>query len=449
MTYNKFYISIFSRIIIIVLTCFLFVYFIEKDDNMLTSVFIVFLGLVQIAYLIKYVNRTNRELAEFLTHLQQGDTSLLFNKENIEKTFKGLRNSFDKINTDVKQIKAEKEQKEHYLKYVIDNIKTGLLAFTESGDIEFVNNQAKTFLNKENLRLLNVNDLEDEFVKVLHKIKSSESTIIKKTINDNLYYLAFSSSEFKIDNKKVKLFTIHDVKQEIETNEIESWQKLTSVLTHEMMNSITPITSLAHAIKRYLKNNDKLLDQAEISNELISDIVENADIIENRGRGLLGFIDNYRTISKLPKPKFETFETGKFLHKVVQLFDNEIKEKKITVIINVKTKNLSLLADRGMIEQVIINLIKNSIEALNNISTPQIELNALIEKNQRIKIQIIDNGKGISKDVIDNVFIPFYTTKENGSGVGLPLSRQIMKLHKGSINIESEPNIQTKVNLTF
>ncbi len=449
MTYNKFYISIFSRIILIVLTCLLFVYFIERDDTMLTSVFIVFLGLVQIAYLIKYVNRTNRELAEFLTHLQQGDTSLLFSKENIEKTFKGLRNSFEKINTDVKQIKAEKEQKEHYLKYVIDNIKTGLLAFNEFGNIEFVNDQAKMFLNKENLRLLNVNELEDEFVKVLHKTKSSESTIIKKTINDNLYYLAFSSSEFKIDNKKVRLFTIHDVKQEIETNEIESWQKLTSVLTHEMMNSITPITSLAHAIKRYLKNDDKLLDQAEISNELISDIVENADIIENRGSGLLKFIDNYRTISKLPKPKFETFETGKFLHKVVQLFDNEIKEKKITVIINVDIKNLSLLADRSMIEQVIINLIKNSIEALNNISNPQIELKALIGKNQRIKIQVIDNGKGISKDVNDDVFIPFYTTKENGSGVGLPLSRQIMKLHKGSINIESEPNIQTKVTLVF
>lgn len=449
MKFNKFYISIFSRIILIVLTCLLFVYLIERDDNMLTSVFIAFLGLAQIAYLIKYVNRTNRELAEFLLHLQQGDTSVVFSKDNIEKTFKGLRNSFEKINIDVKQTKIEKEQKEHYLKYVIDNINTGLLAFNESGDIEFVNDRAKKFLNKENRRLVNVNDLDNEFIEALNKTNLAESTIIKKTINDNLYYLAFSSSEFKIDNKKVKLFTINDVKQEIEANEIESWQKLTSVLTHEMMNSITPITSLAHAIKRYLKNDDKLLDQAEISNELISDIVENADIIENRGSGLLEFIDNYRTISKLPKPKFETFETGRFLQKVVQLFDNEIKEKKITVIINVNTKNLSLLADRGMIEQVMINLIKNSIEALNNISNPQIELNALIEKNQRIKIQVIDNGKGINMDVIDNVFIPFYTTKENGSGVGLSLSRQIMKLHKGSINIESEPNIQTKVTLVF
>ncbi|MCK5170581.1 MAG: ATP-binding protein [Bacteroidales bacterium] len=416
---------------------------------MLTSVFIVFLGLVQIAYLIKYVNRTNRELAEFLTHLQQGDTSLLFSKENIEKTFKGLRNSFEKINTDVKQIKAEKEQKEHYLKYVIDNIKTGLLAFNEFGNIEFVNDQAKMFLNKENLRLLNVNELEDEFVKVLHKTKSSESTIIKKTINDNLYYLAFSSSEFKIDNKKVRLFTIHDVKQEIETNEIESWQKLTSVLTHEMMNSITPITSLAHAIKRYLKNNDKLLDQEEISNELISDIVKNADIIENRGKGLLEFIDNYRTITKLPKPKFETFKTGKFLHKIIQLFDNEIKKKNIIIVINVKPEDLSLLADRSMIEQVIINLIKNSIEALINIPNPRIKLNSFIDQNQKIKIQVIDNGKGISKDIIDDVFIPFYTTKQNSSGVGLSLSRQIMSLHKGTISVTSNPNTETVFTLKF
>ena len=449
MTYNKFYINILLRIILIVLSCILFVYFIERDDNLLTTVFIVFLILVQTSFLIKYVNRTNRELAEFLIHLQQGDTSVVFSKENIEKTFKGLRASFDKINIDVKQIKAEKEQTYHYLKYVIDNIKTGLLAFNESGDIEFVNNQAKIFLNKKNHRLLNINNLDDEFVEILNKTGSSESKILKKTINDNLYYLAFSSSEFKIDNKIIKLFTIHDVKQEIETNEIESWQKLTSVLTHEMMNSVTPITSLAHAIKRYLKNDDELIDQSEISNELISDIVENADIIETRGKGLLEFIDNYRTISKLPKPKFETLETRGFLHKIVQLFDNEVNEKKITIIINVKPENLSILADRSMIEQVIINLIKNSIEAHKNVLNQRIELNSFIDENQKIKIQVIDNGKGISKDIIDDVFIPFYTTKQNGSGVGLSLSRQIMRLHKGSINIDSEPNIRTKVTLIF
>ena len=448
MKFNKFYINIFLRIILIVLTGISFVYFIERDDNLLTTAFTVFLVIAQTFFLIKYVNRTNRELAEFLIHLQQGDTSVVFSQENIEKTFRGLRASFHKINIDVKQIKAEKEQKEHYLKYVIDNIKTGLLAFNESGDIEFVNNQAKIFLNKKNHRLLNINNLDDEFVKVLNDARPSESQIIKKTINDDLYYLAFSSSEFKIDSKTVRLFTIHDVKNEIETNEIESWQKLTSVLTHEMMNSITPITSLAHAIKRYLKNDDKLLDQAEISNELISDIVENADIIANRGSGLLEFIDNYRSISKLPKPKFEKIELSKFLQKIVQLFDNEIKKKDIEIKINVK-ESLSVIADGSMIEQVIINLLKNSIEALINISNPQIELKALIGKNQRIKIQVVDNGRGISKDVIDDVFIPFYTTKENGSGVGLPLSRQIMKLHKGSINIESEPNIQTKVTLVF
>ena len=449
MTCNKFYISIFSRIIFIVATCVLFVYFIERDDNLLTTIFTVFLILMQTVYLIKYVNRTNRDLAEFLIHLQQGDTSTVFSKENIEKTFKGLRGSFDKINVDLKKARSEKELKEHYLKYVINNIKTGLLAFDESGNIEFVNNQAKIFLNKENLRLLNINSLDSEFAKVLNETKLSESNMIKKIINDEIYYLAFSLSEFKIENKKVKLFAIHDVKQEIETNEIESWQKLTSVLTHEMMNSITPITSLAHAIKRYLKNDDKLIDQSEISNELISDILENADIIENRGKGLLEFIDNYRTVTKLPKPKFETIEISKFLQNIVQLFDAEIKDKKIIISIHVKSDNLIITADKGMIEQVMINLIKNSVEAFSETSNPKIRLNSFLDKNQKIKIEVIDNGKGIVRDSIEDVFIPFYTTKEKGSGIGLSLSRQIMKMHKGSISISSEPNVQTKVSLIF
>ncbi len=449
MTYNRFYFNIFLRIIFIVFTCILFVYFIGKEDNVLTTIFVVFLILLQTSFLIKYVNRTNRELAEFLLHLQQGDTSVVFSKENIEKTFRGLRGSFEKINDDLKQIKKEKEQKEHYLKYVINNIKTGLLAFNETGAIEFINKQAKIYLNKKYLRLININNLDKELIDVLSNTGPSESKIIKKIIAEDLYYLTFSASEFKIDNKKVKLFTIHDVKNEIENNEIESWQKLTSVLTHEMMNSITPITSLAHAIKRYLKNDDVLLDQSEMSNELISDIVENADIIENRGVGLLKFIDNYRTISKLPKPKFETIEIRTLLNNIVQLFDNEIEEKKIIVSINIQPDNLKISADQGMIEQVIINLVKNSIEAFTDIQNPQIELKSFIDEKQKMKIQIIDNGIGIKQEIVDEVFIPFFTTKQNGSGVGLSLSRQIMKLHKGSINIYSEPNIQTKVNLTF
>lgn len=449
MRYNKFYISIFSRIILIVLTSFLFVYFIEREDNILTAGFIVFLILVQIGFLIKYVNRTNRELAEFLVHLQQGDTSVVFSKENIEKTFKGLRSSFEKINIDLKQIRSEKEQKEHYLNYVIDNIKTGLLAFNETGVVEFVNHQAKVFLNKKDCTLLNINSLDAEYLKILNNTKLSESTIIKKTINDDFYFLDFSLSEFKIENKKIKLFTIHDVKQEIETNEIESWQKLTGVLTHEMMNSLTPITSLAHAIKRYLVIDDQIKNTQNINNDLLTDVVENAEIIENRSKGLLEFINNYRTITKLPKPKFETILVKDLLEKTVLLFEKEITAQKIIININVDSDKLELNADKGMIDQVIINIIKNSIEAFHEIINPEINFNAFTDNKQRVKITVSDNGNGIEEEKLDDIFIPFYTTKENGTGVGLSLSRQIMRLHKGSIIIRSEPKVQTKAILTF
>jgi len=449
MKFNKFYINIFLRIITIILFCFVFVYFIEKEDSLLTSGFIVFLILAQIIYLIKYVNKTNRELAEFLIHLQQGDTSVLFSKENIENTFKGLRNSFEKINVDIQNIRTEKEQKSHYLKYVIDNINTGLLAFNESGEVEFVNKQAKLFLNRESLRLFNINNLDEEFIKVLNETTQTESTILKKTINDEFFYLSFTLSEFKIDKKKIKLFTIQDVRQEIESNEIESWQKLTSVLTHEMMNSLTPITSLAHAVKSYLKTDDQILTKSEISDELIQDIAENADIIENRSKGLLEFINNYRNITKLPKPKFEILKVEKLIQNSIQLFQDIITEKQIKINVDINPTDLTLEADKGMIEQVIINLLKNAIEAISEISNPQISINAFMVKSQKRKIEVIDNGKGIMPENMENIFIPFYTTKENGSGVGLSLSRQILKLHKASIHIDSELNAQTKVTLVF
>jgi len=421
----------------------LFVYLFSKEDYLFTTGFILFIIIVQTALLIKYVNKTNRELAEFLIHLQQGDTSVVFSKENIEKTFKGLRDSFEKINIDIKQVITEKKQKEHYLNYVIDNVKTGLIAFNESGNIEFINNQAKLFLNKKNGNILNIKSLNNKFIDILTNTNASESKIIKISINNDLLYLSFSSSEYKIGSKKIKLFTIHDVKQEIEANEIESWQKLTRVLTHEMMNSITPITSLAHSIKRYLKNEDGTISKLNVSNELISDIVENAELIENRSKGLLEFIDNYRTITKLPKPKFETFEISKFLKNCIQLFDNDLINKGIVIKLNVEPENLTLIADKGMIEQVIINLIKNSIDALSNTENPKIELNSFIVENQKIKIQIFDNGSGITPEELENIFVPFYTTKEEGSGIGLSLSRQIMNLHGGNISVKSIPNIET------
>jgi len=447
MKFNRFYLSIFLRIILIVLSCALSVYFFNRDDNLLTSIFVVLLVFVQTIYLIKYVNRTNREVAEFLLYLQQGDTSSAFSNENITNTFKGLRGSFNKINTDFHKIRSEKTQKEHYLNYVINNVKTGLIAFNESENIEFINNQAKVFLNKTSHRLTNMNDLDSDFIKIIEETKLSDSNILKKIINNELFYLSFSLSEFKIDQKKIRLFAIHDVKSEIETNEIESWQKLTRVLTHEMMNSLTPITSLSHAIKKYLTKDEVLKDTQEVNNELILDIFLNADIIENRGKGLLEFIDNYRSITKLPKPKFEEIDVKPFLEKIIQLFDKELNEKKITV--NISTDNYKFKADKGMIEQVVINLIKNSIDASLKAINSLIKIHSSIDENQRTKITVIDNGIGISQDQMENIFIPFFTTKENGSGIGLSLSRQIMYLHGGYIKVKSEPNKETVFSLVF
>ena len=384
-----------------------------------------------------------------MIHLQQGDTSIVFSKENIEKTFKGLRSSFEQINTDFKDIRSEKEQKEHYLNYVIDNIKVGLIAFDNDWNIEFINNQAKIYLNKKNYKLVTLNNLERDFVEVFSTIQISESKIIKRIIHDELFYLAFSSSEFKMDGKRIRLFAIHDVKTEIESTEVESWQKLTSVLTHEMMNSITPITSLAHAIKNYLKDDTELKDKQEISNELIYDIVENADIIESRGKGLLKFINNYRTISKLPKPKLEEINLNTFIQKIIHLFNKELKEKKIEIAFNVTPENLLIIADKGMIEQVIINLIKNSIESSTNTTDAKIRVRAKFNTNNQTIISVVDNGKGIEPEIMDNIFVPFFTTKENGSGIGLSLSRQIMRLHNGSIMVNSAPNKETTFSLVF
>jgi signal transduction histidine kinase len=295
-------------------------------------------------------------------------------------------------------------------------------------------------------------DFSPELVQKLLTIRHGENTLIRVQEKDELLQLAIYATKFKIHNRTILLTSIKNIQDELEEKEMESWQKLIRVLTHEIMNSITPISSLSSTITMILKDLSENLKEKDIDADDIDTIkeVEGAlETIHKRTDGLLHFVNTYRDLTRIPTPTFSIFQVSKLLNNIKGLHAEEIKAKNIKCSINIEPNSLELSADEKLIEQVIINLVKNAIQALDSTQNPEIQLNAFLNQRGRITIQIIDNGQGILPNVLDKIFIPFFTTKPKGSGIGLSLSKQILRLHGGNITAYSEPEKTTKFTLTF
>jgi len=236
------------------------------------------------------------------------------------------------------------------------------------------------------------------------------------------------------------LVSFQDIHPELEQKEIESWQKLIRVLTHEIMNSITPISSLTETVDGILESH--VTD--ELSEEDIKDDMENVrqaiTTIGNRSKGLLNFVEIYRNLTRIPKPNFRHFYVQDMFDRAFELLAPKFDERDIQTMIKVFPKDLKVLADPDLIDQVLINLLLNAIDAVSNenVSNPKITIVASVNLNNRTTIEIADNGQGIKQDILDKIFMPFFTSKKKGSGIGLSLSRQIMQMHKGSISVRSK-----------
>ncbi len=256
-------------------------------------------------------------------------------------------------------------------------------------------------------------------------------------------------TELRIRGVDIKLLTLQNIQGELQKQEAEAWQNLTRVLRHEIMNSITPISSLTSTLREILEQDIKKEgDHYVLNDETTTDLKDGLSTIENRSKGLIKFIDAYREYTSLPKPVFTTVRLKDLIEKVSTLMKEELKRTKIDFTVSCSSDYLTIQADEEMIEQVLINLLKNAKEALAETEHPKLQLVAHHQDNT-VKIEVIDNGSGIIKEAIENIFVPFYTTKRTGSGIGLSLSRQIMQMHNGSISVVSEPDVKTVFTLKF
>ncbi len=452
MVFKSFRLICVLRIIILAATILLLVYLISETSLVATSLIVGATIVAQVVSLVHYVDKTNRDLTRFLASIKYSDFSQAFTSGQRGSSFEKLNAAFADVISEFHKARSEKETQYRYLQTLVQHIGLGILSFDQTGNVDLINNAAKRLLRVTHLR--SINSLKSSYsplVETLTSCRPGEKVLVKIDHGDASLTLAVYPTEFRIPQRTITLVSMQDIENELAEQEMAAWQKLIRVLTHEIMNSVTPIASLASTVGDLVKQSQEsgTEDSAQLNVETREDIREAAATIQKRSKGLLHFIDAYRHLTKIPKPNFEIFGVSELLERVAQLFKNQLDESGINLRIRVDPKSLELTADPQLMEQVLINLVLNSVEMLEGRSNGTIELSSGLDEGGRVLIRAADNGPGIPEQVKEKIFTPFFTTKRGGSGIGLSLSRQIMRLHKGSIAFKSTPNEMTVFTLRF
>jgi nitrogen fixation/metabolism regulation signal transduction histidine kinase len=446
--FNDFRTRVILRVVLLGLSISLFIYMVSRPNMLFAAILTGVIIVLQHVEIFRFVSQTNRKLTRFLESVKYSDFISGFTSDNkLGKSFKDLNLAFNEVLEAFRKARTEKEEHGQYLNTVVQQVRTGILSFDSDGNVQLINANAKRFIGVNTLK--NIQELIAINPKLYHAINSVESGKSELYKGSNEVYLTIQGTELRIRSADVKLVTLQNIQPELQQQELEAWQNLTRVLRHEIMNSITPISSLTSTLREILDQEmEKKEHHYELKEEGAEDLREGLSTIENRSKGLIKFIDAYREYTSLPKPVIQTVRLKDLIEKVAHLLRTELRKTKVNFRYECQSEYLTIQVDAEMIEQVLINLLKNAIEALAETENATLELIGYYDENV-VKIEVKDNGPGIIKEALEHIFVPFYTTKRTGSGIGLSLSRQIMQMHNGSITVESEPGVRTVFLLRF
>jgi two-component system, NtrC family, nitrogen regulation sensor histidine kinase NtrY len=453
MIYKRFWLVIIFYLLCVLLCALVFAFNLGNDITY-AVISLSVLVLITVSFGI-WLNRTNKKLAFFFSAVRNEETSLYFPEEVGFSNEKLLNKSLNELNTKLKNARINIELQEQFYKSIMDKIRTGIISFYNNGVVEFTNPEIKRMFGLDHISHIDkLKVIDPKLVELLEKIGSGEQKQINVKINQNLMNLSVHSQTIRLQNREVKIVTLQDIKSELDIHEMDSWQKLIRILNHEIMNSVAPITSLSSTLSGFYKSGEAQKSPEYITPKIISDTIRGLDIIEDHGKGLIRFVESYRSLTQLPKPEFNKVNIKEFFERITILvnsnFDREEENNMIrpVIIASVVPDDLTILADDKLLAQVVINVVKNSLEAYGESKQgSRISLNACKNQEGRVVITIKDNGPGMDADTLEKIFIPFFTTKESGSGIGLSLSRQIMRIHNGNITCDSVPGKGTIISL--
>jgi len=427
--------------------------------TMLTSFLIIkayylyaFISLPFLVYVVvnlyMFHNRSLDEWAGFVESIHYRDFSRYFETTRAPVDLQILRQGFNEINTTFKVLSKEKETQYQYLQKILELVDTGILSYEEeSGEVVWMNESLKNMLLLSYLKTIHsLNRRDAQLYDEIKFLKPRESKVVKITTERGSFKVLISATSFQTEGKKYKLVAFQNVNEALDATESKAWEKLLNVMTHEIMNSIAPISSLAVTLKNRLQQS---LPELDNKSGAVEDLELGIDTIKRRSEGLLKFAETYRSLNKINSLNLSKIYVRDLFETLHHLMLPTLQEKNIDLQIVLKDANLQLEVDVNLFEQVLINLVVNGIEALKNHPSGQIAISGYVDANHKTVIKVEDNGPGMSPEVLDKIFIPFFSTKKNGSGIGLSLCKQILMLHKASIHVQSKEGIGTAFVMQF
>ncbi|MCC6462729.1 MAG: GHKL domain-containing protein [Saprospiraceae bacterium] len=382
--------------------------------------------------LFRLVEKTNSEIAAFLLNIKYDDYTATYTTQEPDQSFRELYGAFNVITDKFRDIRQEKEAQFQYLQAIVEHVDTGLICFDKEGRTLLMNRALQRLLHKSYFTdIASVERFNPPLFVAMDGLLPGERQLVKLVVQNQILQLAVRTTILKLKNGEYHLYSLQNISAELEEQEVQSWQKLIRILTHEIMNSVTPVATLAATASEMVgKFNTFDGDAAD-------DIRTAVRAIQKRSEGLLHFTETYRQLTRIPPPKFQDVSPVALLENVVTLFKPTLAEKKIVLEKQFSATPMSIQADPELMDQVLINLLKNAIEAVEGRADAHITLNVARDLEGTVIIQLADNGPGVPEDLQEQIFMPFFTTKNEGSGIGLSLCRQIIQMHKGNLNVVS------------
>jgi len=402
----------------------------------------------QLIDIFRFQKKAQDELNEFVESVHYRDFSRYFDVKHAPIELQPLRKGFNEINTTFKVISKEKETQYQYLQKILELVDTGILSYEEqTGDVVWMNESLKKMMQLPYLKTIHSLERRDrELYKEVLTLKPGISKIASAHFEKTSFKILLSATAFQTEGKVYKLVAFQNVNEALDETESKAWQKLLSVMTHEIMNSVAPISSLADTLKHRLQQSVTSLNDDSGS---LDDLELGIDTIKRRSEGLLKFAETYRNLNKITTLNLKKVYVRELFGNLLQLMQPTLEQKDIELETILKDTDLQLEVDVNLIEQVLINLVVNAIEAIKDSPAPKIVLSAYVASNFRSIIKIADNGNGMPPELLDKIFVPFFSTKKNGSGIGLSLCKQIMMLHRGNVQVQSVEGEGTAFLLQF
>ncbi|MFD2515448.1 sensor histidine kinase [Pontibacter locisalis] len=451
MNFNNYKLQLVLRIILLAVSIYFFARIDFDPQYRGTYVGLGLLILLQVWLLVLFQDRTNQQFLRFLNSIRYDDFTELFKVGKEGKFQNELALRLNDVMKKFREVRAEKEAHLQYFEVIVQNIGIGIITYKPDGNILLLNNAAKKLLRVGQLRnVQELNTKSPELTLVLQQLEHGDKVLVPLKQKGEQVNLSVHVMELSMLGERIRLASLQNIQKELEEKEMEAWHTLIKVLTHEIMNSVTPIASLSSSAYEEISSyTDTAAEEVTLLREELEDVGQCLQTISRRSDGLIRFVNDFRNLTTISMPQLERFDVNELLQEIKTLMREQLSKKQVALKVEVPQDSLLLSADRTMIEQVLINLVKNAIEAVQEKPEKEIILRAHLDERSRVSIEVCDNGSGLTQEAMSKIFIPFFTTKKTGSGIGLSLSRQIMRLHKGSISVHSELDKGTRFILRF